>query len=164
MTRAAILALFLASSGCQVPLHPPGAGGASLTVRAAIQGADDAWAAAYIAGDTAVLAGMYTEDAVSMQADSADLEGRGAVIANLAAEVAGRSDTVLAFGTRIVSLEATDSLAWESGRVAITRRSRGDSLEAPRTTQYKYITFWRLSGDGRWRIRRDLAVGDRPGP
>ncbi|MEO8030410.1 MAG: nuclear transport factor 2 family protein [Gemmatimonadota bacterium] len=161
MNRITTLALLLP---CFVACHEAAESvtpnGASPEIRAAIQAGDEAWSRADIAGDTSAMRALYVEDMVSMQADTTDLVGRDAMVADLAHGFAARKDTILKIETVIVSLEQAGDLAWESGHVTLTRRNRDSVNAIPRSARFKYITFWQRGGDGKWRIRRDLGVGD----
>lgn len=129
-------------------------------IRAEIQAADEAWSAADIAGDTAAMRALYTEDVVSMQSGGADIVGQDAMVTDLGRGFATRTDTILRIVTEINSLDASGDLAWEVGNVTLTRRPRDSTAVTPRSARFKYITFWRRGADGRWRIRRDLGVPD----
>ncbi|MEO8202202.1 MAG: nuclear transport factor 2 family protein [Gemmatimonadota bacterium] len=150
---------------CLIGCSPSGQAtpnGASADIRAAIQAGDEAWSRAYIAGDTAAMRDLYVDSVVSMQAGARDLIGRGAMVTDFANAIAVRTDTVLRIETVIVSLEHSGRLAWESGHVEFTRRARDSVNAEPRMSRFKYITFWELGVDGKWRIRRDLGVPDAP--
>jgi uncharacterized protein (TIGR02246 family) len=157
---AAAPLLVLAFAAC-VPTSPPAApNGATPAIRAAIQAADEAWSRADIAGDTAAMRALYTEDVVSMQGGGPDIVGRDAMVADLAHNFATRPDTIFHIETVITTLEHSGDLAWEVGQVTLTKRNRDSTTAAPRAERYKYITFWQRGPDGRWRIRRDLGVSD----
>lgn len=144
---------FLAACGRPAPADPA-------TLRAEIQARDDAWSVANIAGDSAVMAGFYAADVVSMQPGAADLVGRDAVVKGLVEWMRTRTDTILSIETRITSLSGNDSVAYESGTTLFRGRAKGDSTAKVGRAAFKYITLWVRESDGVWRIRRDLAVPD----
>lgn len=157
-----LLPLLLAGAACQ-PASPPAApNGATPAIRQAIQAADDAWSRAYIAGDTAAMRELYATDLVSMRANAPDIEGPDAMVADLASGFRSRTDTVLHIETVITTLDHSGDLAWESGQVTFASRPKNSLNIASRLERYKYITFWQRGRDGRWRIRRDLAVPELP--
>ncbi len=152
----------LAAAACQ-PTSPPAApNGATPSIRQAIQAADEEWSRAYIAADTAALRQLYTPDVVSMRAAAPDIVGPDAMIADLARGFESRADTVLHIETVITTLDHSGDLAWESGQVTFASRPKDSLNTASHFERYKYLTFWQRGPDGRWRIRRDLAVADRP--
>jgi uncharacterized protein (TIGR02246 family) len=158
--RLTALVCLTALCACKAPPPGPTPNGASKEIRDAIQAGDEAWSRANIAGDSAAMRNLYTADMVSMQSDTTDIVGRDAMVADLAHGFATRKDTVLHIETVIVSLEHSGDLAWEAGRVTLTKRNRDSVNAAPRVQRFKYITFWQRGTDGKWRIRRDLGVPD----
>lgn len=160
MHRLTLITGLLVIASCRSATNEVLPNGATPAIRAAIQAGDEAWSIAFIAGDTTAMNRLYSDDVVSMQADAPDLVGRSAMVGDLAHTFATRKDTILKVVTVIGTLEQAGDLAWESGHVTITRANRDSVATAPRTGRFKYITFWQRGGDGKWRIRRDLGVGD----
>jgi ketosteroid isomerase-like protein len=157
-----LLLPLLVGAACQ-PASPPAApNGATPAIRQAIQAADEEWSRAYIAGDTTAMRQLYATDLVSMRAAAPDILGPDAMVADLARGFRSRADTVLHIETMITTLDHSGDLAWESGQVTFASRPRDSLNVASHFQRYKYITFWQRGPDGRWRIRRDLAVPDLP--
>lgn len=116
-------------------------------VTAAIEAASDAFAEAFNAGDVEAVAAMYTEDAVVLPPGKEAIEGRAAIQADLAADLAAMEGMVLTFETNEV--QAAHGHALEVGGYTI------EGADGSHVDHGKFIAIWENTDDG-WKMSRDI--------
>lgn len=156
MHRGSLLPLLLVALACAKPATPPD----PEAVRAQIQARNDVYAAAMMAGDSAAFLDLYAPDVVIVRPRMTDIVGRAAAVQDLAASIRRQTDTLLRVTIRTISVDATDSLAFEVGTGEFEHRPKHDPNAKVAVSRTKYITFWVKGADGVWRARRDLTVAD----
>jgi ketosteroid isomerase-like protein len=116
----------------------------------AIVAAARAFSAAYMRGDAAAMAAMYTEDAAIFPEGTAAIEGRPAI----------ERYWTLPAGRRVTNhvltpdhIELHDGLALDYGRFTATSEVNG---RASGPGFGKYVVVWRKGDDGRWRMQLDM--------
>jgi uncharacterized protein (TIGR02246 family) len=105
-------------------------------------------------------ASVYAEDAVLYPVNSPAVRGRAAIASMVRAGFATGSFT---YALKILSVEASDPIAIETGQNIITFTpgpGAPANAEAYSDT-IMYITIWRKV-DGQWLISKDIGTGDRP--
>ena len=148
-----VLALLVVLGACAPaeapPPDSPDTAAADAADAAAIQAASRAFSDAYVAGDTATIGALYTEDAVLLPA-SRRVEGREAIKAFFAP---GPNRVNLTHAMTSGDLIIDGDLAVDVGEWSNTwRMGDGDPLEAAAP----YLVVWERGEDGRWRIRYDM--------
>lgn len=116
-------------------------------VTAAIEAASAAFAEAFNAGDAEAVAAMYTEDALVLPPGKEPIEGRAAIQADLAADLAGMEGMVLTFET--TEIQAAHGHALEVGGFTL------EGADGSHVDHGKYIAIWKNTDDG-WKIARDI--------
>jgi len=116
-------------------------------VTAAIEAASAAFAEAFNAGDSEAVAAMYTEDAVVMPPGKGPIEGREAIQADLAAEMANMEGMVMTFETHEV--QAVPGHALEVGGYTV------EGADGSHVDHGKFMAVWTQTDDG-WKIARDM--------
>lgn len=117
--------------------------------RAAIESASRAFSAAYVAGDTATIRRLYTEDAVLLP-PGAEVRGRDG-IARYFAPGPRRTNLTHAMASdaiRITGATAVDVGTWTN----VWTIDGGPRQEA----SGRYLVVWRRGDDGHWRIEYDM--------
>ena len=116
----------------------------------AILEAAGAFSAAYMRGDAAAMAALYTDDAVIFPEGTAAIEGRPAI----------ERYWTLAPGRRVTNhvltpdrIEFRDDVALDYGRFTATSENNGRS-SGPGFG--KYVVVWKKGDDGRWRMYLDM--------
>jgi uncharacterized protein (TIGR02246 family) len=103
-------------------------------------------------GDAALLAGVYTDDAVAYPANSEPVKGRAALQAMwksvFDAGIAG-------FELKTEEVESAGDIAWETGTYAMKLK---DGKVADRG---KYVVIWKRVG-GEWKLHRDIWTTSLP--
>jgi ketosteroid isomerase-like protein len=141
---AATLAGF---GGCRARPSDSAASGA--VARRDIAEAGRRFSAAYVAGDTATIGSLYTEDAVLLP-PGAEIRGRAAIVRYFAP---GPNRRQLAHAMVSGSLEVRGSTAIDVGRWSSTwQRGNGE----PQTAGDRYLIVWLRGADGAWRISHDV--------
>jgi uncharacterized protein (TIGR02246 family) len=118
--------------------------------RTEIRGLVDAWAQAWRAGEPERLENLYSADAVSMRDGAAPLDGRAAILAAAAADMAAFDFTVK---LHLDEVELSGNTAWAMGRI--------DMQATPRSGAHAdfgshYMAVFTRGADGKWRIHRDM--------
>jgi uncharacterized protein (TIGR02246 family) len=118
---------------------------AAADVREAVEAGNRAFVSAFLGGDGAAVARLYTEDAQVLAPGSPVAAGRAAIAAFWQASIDS--------GVRDVALETTDvesagDLAYETGIVRLTARDGGVS-------EARYVVVWKRVGE-RWMLHRDI--------
>ncbi|MFW6039940.1 MAG: YybH family protein [Gemmatimonadota bacterium] len=116
-------------------------------VTAAIEAAEAAFAEAFNAGDAEAVAAMYTEDAVVLPPGKDAIEGREAIRADLAADLAGMEGMVISFET--IDVQAAHGHALEVGGYTL------EGADGSHVDHGKYIVVWKDTDDG-WKMSHDI--------
>jgi len=147
------LLVLLALAGCAAPARAPSSQTVDLAaIRDTIQAREREWSAAFLAGNAAGVAGLYTEDAAQIPA-SGWVRGRPAITSAMQAQfdtiaVTARqdiTDEVLAAGEYVV----------EFGHYSYQGTSKVGNR--PRSGAGQYMVLWRKDADGVWRLHRDIG-------
>jgi len=127
-------------------------------VRQAIDSNNARFDAAVLKGDTAALAGLYTDDAIFMSPNNPAARGHDAIAKSFAGM--GSALKVTAF-----KLQAQDVVV--AGDYAVETGAYDLSGIAPKATKPmhdvgKYIVLWKKQADGSYKIARDIYNTDLP--
>ena len=121
---------------------------------AAIHAVDRAWVKAYNAGDVDTVAALYDQQAVLLPPGAPAANGRAAIRAYLAKDMAESSKSGLAFSLGAGPAGGVSGdMGWASGTYAVTDRS-GRIVETG-----KYLSVSRKK-DGKWLYVRDTWNSD----
>jgi uncharacterized protein (TIGR02246 family) len=114
-------------------------------VREAVEAGNRAFIAAFLRGDAAAVAALYTEDAQVIAPGAPVARGRSAI----AAFWQGSIDSgVKGVALETADVESTGDLAYETGIVRLTGRDGGAS-------EARYVVVWKREG-GSWKLHRDI--------
>ena len=151
------LVLLLTLAGCAAPAKAPEAPATPpadpAALRDAIQAREKEWSAAYVAGNAAGIASLYTEDGAQVQASGDWVRGREAITKAMQAQL----DTITATTREDITEEAiaAGDYVFEVGHFSYQGTSKTGNK--PRSGAGRYIVLWRKDADGVWRIHRDLG-------
>ena len=151
-TAAFAAAAMFALAACQ-PTGQPNA-----EEMAAIQAVNGAWAGHYNAGDADAVAGLYWDDAVLMPPGAPAANGRAAISAYMAGDIAGAKAAGLTMNIEHGPINVSGMRAWQDGAFRVTDAS-GATVDAG-----KYLSVLEKR-DGAWRLVRDIYNSDgKPAP
>jgi len=122
-------------------------------LREVIQGREREWSAAFLAGNAAGVANLYTEDGAQVQAAGDWVRGRAGITKAMQAQF----DTLAVTAREDITEEvfpAGDYLV-EIGHYSYQGTSKTDSK--PRLGAGRYMVLWRKDADGVWRLHRDIG-------
>jgi len=158
IVTALLLALGAAAcAGRSAPEDAPSASAASDS--AAIHAAATAFSAAYVRGDAAAMAALYTEDGVIFPERSAAIQGR-AGIERYWTLPAGRRITMHRLTP--ARIEVHGDVAHDYGTFEIAGERDGQAWGPDRG---KYVVVWKRGTDGAWRMYLDMwNRGPQQGP
>jgi len=137
--------LTLPLAGCRPATSAP----AQDNDEAAILAASRAFSDAYVAGDTATIRGLYTEDAILLP-PGRRVEGRDAIARYFAP---GPNRRNLEHAMSSTQLEITGDVAVDIGMWSNTWAT-GDA--EPQSASEAYLVVWRRGADDMWRIDYDM--------
>jgi uncharacterized protein (TIGR02246 family) len=123
-------------------------------VKDAIQAREREWSAAYLTGDGAAVAALYTEDAASVPATGDWHRGRAAIAADLMTQLDSVTFTTREDITDEVIPVGPDHI-FEIGHYSAAGTYKVGGK--PRTLSGRYVVLWRKDADGTWRIHRDMG-------
>ncbi len=154
------LALLLTFAGCSAPAKAPEAQASvdTAALRDSIQAREREWSAAYLAGNAAGVAALYTEDAAQVQASGDWFRGRDAITKGMQATFDTLAVTVREDITEEV-IAAGDYIV-EIGHYRSEGTSKTD--QTPRSSSGRYMVVWRKDADGAWRLHRDIGSEAAP--
>lgn len=147
------LVLPLSLVACAQPPEAPAAPPDPAALREAIQNRERDWSAAFLAGNAAGVADLYTEDAAQVQAAGDWARGREGITKAMQAQFDTLAVTAREDITEEV-LPAGDYLV-EIGHYSFQGTSKTGSK--PASGAGRYMVLWRQDADGVWRIHRDIG-------
>ena len=149
------LAVLLTVAACaapapEAPATPPVDVAA---LKDAIQARNKEWSAAYLAGDAAGVANLYTEDAAQVQATGDWIRGRDAIAKGMQAHF----DTVTVTAREDITEEVTPAGDYvvEVGHYSYQGTTKAGNK--PVGAAGRYMVLWRKDADGTWRLLRDMG-------
>jgi uncharacterized protein (TIGR02246 family) len=147
------LVLLLPFVGCAPPAKAPEASADPTALREAIQAREREWSAAFLAGDAAGVASLYTEDGAQVQASGDWARGREGITNNMRAQL----DTLAVTAREDITEEvfAAGDYVVEIGHYSYQGTSKTDNQ--PRSGAGRYMVLWRKDADGVWRLHRDIG-------
>jgi uncharacterized protein (TIGR02246 family) len=150
------LTFFLVAAGCasqaKAPEAPPVDPAA---LKDAIQAREKEWSAAYLAGNGAAIADLYTEDAVSIQPAGESWSGRPAIAKAEQTQLDTIAVTAREDITEEVIPAGTDH-AIEVGHYSYQGTTK--TGKKPVSSSGRYMVLWRKDSDGVWRLQRDIGA------
>ena len=148
------LILLLTLAGCAAPVKtPPGPPEDPTALRNAIQAREKDWSAAFLAGNAAAVAGLYTEDGAQVQASGDWARGREGITKNMQAQFDTLAVTAREDITEEVFAACNDAV--EIGHYSYQGTSKAG--KKPLSGAGRYMVLWRKDADGAWRILRDIG-------
>ena len=151
------LSFFLFAAACAAPAKapetPPPVDPTAL--KDAIQAREKEWSAAFLAGNSAGIAALYTEDGGSIQPAGDSWTGREAIAKGEAALL----DTIAVTAREDIAEEvipAGDKFAVEIGHYSWQGTNKAG--KQPRSSSGRYMVMWRKDADGVWRLHRDVGT------
>ena len=151
------LVLLLALAACAAPAKTPEAPSSPpadlAALRDAIQEREKEWSAAFLAGNAAGVAALYTEDGAQVQPSGDWFRGREAIAKSLQAQF----DTLAVTAREDITEEvfAAGDYVVEIGRYSYQGSSKAGNK--PRSAAGRYMVLWRKDTDGVWRLHRDIG-------
>lgn len=133
------------------------AGAVPADARAAIARANNDWLPAMKRQDARAIAEVYADDGVFVLPSGDSVKGRAA-IEQLMRDRFSRTGPVVGGTLTQDNLVAAGSMIYEWGHAEIAMRGRGD-MPASRVSA-RYLTVWQRDASGRWRIIRNLSLGN----
>ena len=147
---AAILVMG-AATGCAGATAAPSSGTASTTAEvAAIHDTARRFSAAYVRGDAATMAALYTEDGVIFPEGTEAIRGRAAIQQYWTPRPGRRVTRHVLTPERI---EIAGNLAHDYGRYEVDGEEDGKAWP---TGYGKYVVVWKRGTDGAWRMHLDM--------
>ena len=151
------LLLMLMWAACAAPAKSPEAPTSpppDLTaLRDAIQAREKEWSAAFLAGNAAGVAALYTEDGAQVQAAGDWFRGRDAITKAMQAQL----DTIAVTAREDITEEVfpAGDYVVEIGRYSYQGTSKAGNK--PGSAAGRYMVLWRKDADGVWRLHRDIG-------
>jgi uncharacterized protein (TIGR02246 family) len=125
----------------------------------AIQAREKEWSAAYLAGNGAGIAELYTEDGSSIQPVGDSWTGRAGIAKGEQAQL----DSIAVTAREDIAEEVIpvgDKFAVEVGHYSWQGTSKAS--KQPRDGSGRYMVLWRKDADGAWRLHRDIGTDAPP--
>lgn len=157
---SSVLAL-LALGACAKPAAEPAPPVDASAVKDAIQAREKEWSAAYLTGNGATVAALYTEDGASIPREGEWMRGRDGIGKDLQTQLDSVTYTTREDITDEVIPIGSD-YAFEAGHYAATGTYKVGGK--PKTLNGRYVVLWRKDADGVWRLLRDFGNEVPPKP
>jgi uncharacterized protein (TIGR02246 family) len=125
--------------------------------RAAIARANDDWLPAMQRQDAKAIVEPYADDGVFVMPTGEAVKGRAA-IEQLMRDRFARTGRVLGGSLQQDDLVAVGSMIYEWGHAEL--ELAGAPGQRPSRSVGRYLTVWKKDATGRWRIIRNLSLGD----
>jgi uncharacterized protein (TIGR02246 family) len=139
------------------PAPAAAAGVVPADARAAIERANNDWLPAMKRQDARAIAEVYADDGVFVLPSGDSVKGRAA-IEQLMRDRFSRTGPVVGGTLKQDDLVAAGSMIYEWGHAEIAFGGTAN-LSASHVTA-RYLTVWRRDASGRWRIIRNLSLGN----
>ncbi|MEO8193011.1 MAG: SgcJ/EcaC family oxidoreductase [Gemmatimonadales bacterium] len=122
-------------------------------LRDTIQAREREWSAAFLAGNAAGVANLYTTDAAQVQARGDWVRGREGITKAMQAQF----DTLAVTAREDITEEVVPAGDYivEIGHYNYQGTSKPGN--APRSGAGRYMVLWRKDADGVWRLHRDIG-------
>jgi len=150
------LTFVLTAAACAAPAKAPDTPAMDpAALKDAIQAREKEWSAAYLAGNGAAIAALYTEDAASIQPVGDSWSGRAAIAKG---EQAGLDTLTITAREDIAEevIPAGNDHAIEVGHYSFQGTSKAS--KKPVSSSGRYMVLWRKDADGVWRLQRDIGT------
>lgn len=148
--------LLVLAAGCAAPREEPAAPPVvdAAAIRDTIQAREKEWSAAFIAGDAAAIANLYTEDGAQIQPAGEPYRGREAITAGMKKQL----DTLNVTAREDITEEVIPAGDYviEIGHYTLTATTKNGNK--PVTGAGRYMVVWRKDADGQWRLYRDIGT------
>jgi len=128
-------------------------------LKSTFQQLENDWSKAYIAGDAANLASMYTEDAYSMPSNMPMMNGRDKILEGNSKYMQS-GEKHLAMTAKTLDVFGSGDIAYEVGTYSFTYIPA--QMTESITEIGKYIDIWQKQADGSWKIKADIWNSDNP--
>jgi uncharacterized protein (TIGR02246 family) len=153
--------LFTVASCAATPEKAPAAAAAPVDAAAlkdAIQAREKEWSAAFLAGNAAGVAALYTEDGASVQPSGDWSRGRAGISKQMQTEF----DTLTATAREDIAEEVIPAgdYALEIGHYSYQGTNK--AKRTPISGAGRYMVLWRKDADGAWRLHRDIGSDAPP--
>ncbi len=150
--RLVLIGALLLLAGCQAYEHHEAPAGLTEADHAAIEATVQTFVAGVLAGDAAMVAATYTEDAVLMPPGHPTVEGRAAI-----EEYFASWPPVSELDCRIIEVSGSGDTAYVVGRYTMTvPMEEGD----PMMDEGKFFDVRKKTADGSWLFHRDMFNSD----
>lgn len=124
-----------------------------------IRSASKAWSDAAQAKDAEKFVSFYTDDAVLILEDAADLSGKTAIRDAIGGMMQDPA-FALSFQTTSVEVARSGDVAYELGTFSIT--TTDPATKKPLTEKGQGLVVWKKQADGTWKAHVDAPVSDPP--
>ena len=120
-----------------------------------IQAREREWSAAFLAGNAAGVAALYTTDAASIQAEGDWSRGHDGIAKTIGAQL----DTIAVTSREDITEEVIPAGEYviEIGHYSFQGTSK-TADKAPRAGAGRYMVVWKRDADGVWRLYRDMGT------
>lgn len=148
-----VLALSLTAAACAAPAKAPEVAVDPAALKDTIQAREKEWSAAFLAGNGAAIAGLYTADAAQIQPVGDAYTGHEGIAKAEQAQL----DTIAVTAREDVTEEVipAGNFALEVGHYSYQATSK--ATKKPVASSGRYMVLWRRDTDGVWRLHRDIG-------
>jgi uncharacterized protein (TIGR02246 family) len=152
--RLRSLVFLLALGACAAPAKAPETPVDPAALKDAIQAREKEWSAAFLAGNGAAIAALYTEDAASIQPVGDPWTGRAAIAKGEQAQL----DTLAVTAREDIAEEVIPAGANHAVEVGHYRyQATSKTTKKPVSSSGRYMVLWQKDTTGVWHLQRDIG-------